>query len=77
MRDTEFEALKLLMKKVHQHVADLEAENARLREGLKIIAGHDPATCNGIMPADCVETMREVARALLSQGQTGEGEPHD
>lgn len=45
-----------------------EAEVKRLREVLRSIAGHahgDPNVCQGITPYDCLDTVREMARAAL------------
>jgi hypothetical protein len=89
MRDTEFEVLKLLMKKVHQHVADLEAENAKLREVLQNqwlgymlrSVSKDQCQCDpevGMAPCEACAALNlqeTIERLLsLSQGQTGEGD---
>lgn len=51
-------------------LAELEAAEAEcrwLRNALQGIADHDSATCNGIMPSDCLETCQEIARASLAK----------
>jgi hypothetical protein len=70
MRDTEFEVLKLLMKKVHQHVADLEAENARLKNAARRMLNHIDQGGD----VDDLMECRALLVGVLSQGQTGEGD---
>jgi hypothetical protein len=70
MRDTEFEVLKLLMKKVHQHVADLEAENARLKNAARRMLNH----IDQVGDDDDLMECRALLVGVLSQGQTGEGD---
>ena len=38
-----------------------------LSNALRAIANHDPETCYGITPRDCVETMREMARTAIAK----------
>lgn len=54
------------------HLADewkLRAERAEAT--LREIAGHDSDTCSGIMAADCLESVQEIARAALMDRKEG------
>lgn len=34
---------------------------------LEDIAAHDPETCGGITPQDCLDAVREIARAAIAK----------
>ncbi len=43
------------------------AEVARgMLAACELIAAHDPETCDGITPRDCLDTVREIARAAIA-----------
>jgi hypothetical protein len=80
MGDVSYETLRGLIAKLNQHVADLEAENARLRSALRMAKGFIEALR---VPQDIAQaglqvwqgsSVMRVLDSALSQGQTGEGE---
>lgn len=49
----------------------VRAEVARqMHDALEQIAAHDPETCNGLTPRDCVDAMREIARTALAKAKS-------
>ncbi len=47
----------------------LMAAAPELLAALERIAAHDPETCDGLTPRDCVDTMREIARAAVAKSR--------
>jgi hypothetical protein len=48
-----------------ERFAELQKINAELLAALENIANHDPETCNGLTPRDCLDAVREIARAAI------------
>lgn len=47
--------------------ARMIGEHISMLHALKAIVAHDPATCNGITPSDCLEAVQEIARAAIKE----------
>lgn len=50
---------------MEQQLTGARAEADRLRAALVAIRDHDPQTCDGIAPRDCLDTVGEIARTAL------------
>ena len=48
---------------------DAPTVNAELLAALEKIVDHNPSTCPGIMPQDCLETCQEIARAAIAKAK--------
>ena len=55
------------IRRMDRNHAALMLERDRLRAALEEIRDHNPATCPGITPSDCLETVQEVAREALEK----------
>ena len=53
-------------------LGEIRDSHQSLLAALRRIAEHDPDTCDGITPRDCLDAIREITRAAIARAEGGD-----